>query len=354
MRADGKRVKNVDPMYTLAPYFMRKRSDAQNAITVTIPYDNVHDYVLESRKKGVKLSHLTVVVSAIVRAVAEFPELNRFVVNSKIYAHNELKIAMVVLRPSDNTPSMSKMKFDLYDTVFDVNDKINAFIEENNKSTSNTKVDQLFRTLVGCGPLMRVALGTLRALDQVGLLPKTITDLSPFHGSLVFTNLASIRTNHIYHHVYDFGTMGMVIAMGNNIDVAKKKKGEIVLEKQIPLGIVMDERLCDGHRYAQAFAAIEKYLKDPTLLETPPEKVCVDYEFEGLSERFKKEKNEKLIFNKEMLEKTRKVCEENVKNTCKLCRNTAEKTFRACEKNIGKTYKVCEKTVKKAISLPKK
>jgi hypothetical protein len=256
-------------MYTLAPYFMRKRSDAQNAITVTIPYENVHDYVLESRKKGVKLSHLTVMVAAVVRAVSQFPELNRFVVNSKIYAHNELKIAMVVLRPSDNTPSMSKMKFDLYDTVFDVNDKIEAFIAENNKSTSNTKVDKLFRTLVGCGPLMRFALGTLRAMDHVGILPKAITDLSPFHGTMVFTNLASIRTNHIYHHVYDFGTMGMVIAMGNNIDTPKKKKGEIVLEKQIPLGIVMDERFCSGHEYAAFCNDFRYYLRHPEELELP-------------------------------------------------------------------------------------
>ncbi len=290
MRADGKRVKNVDPMYTLAPYFMRNRSDAQNAITVTVPYENVHAYVLDARKRGYKFSHLTVVLSALVRTVSEFPELNRFVVNSKIYAHNELKIAMVVLRPSDNNPSMSKMKFDLYDTIFDVNDKVEAFINENNKSTSNTKVDKLFRVLVSCGPLMRFVLGTLRGLDKIGWLPKAITDLSPFHGSLVFTNLASIRTNHIYHHVYDFGTMGMVIAMGNNIDAPKMKKGEMILEKQIPFGIVMDERLADGHRYAQAFASIEKYLKNPTLLETPPESVNVDYEFEGLSERFKSEK----------------------------------------------------------------
>lgn len=277
-------------MYTLAPYFMRNRSDAQNAITVTVPYENVHNYVLDARKRGYKFSHLTVVLSAIIRTVAEFPELNRFVVNSKIYAHNELKVAMVVLRPSDNNPSMSKMKFDLYDTVFDVNDKVEAFIAENNKSTSNTKVDKLFKTLVSCGPLMRFVLGTFRCLDKIGWLPKGIINLSPFHGSLVFTNLASIRTNHIYHHVYDFGTMGMVIAMGNNIDTPKMKKGEMVLEKQIPFGIVMDERLCDGHRYAQAFASIEKYLKNPTLLETPPETVNVDYEFEGLSERFKSEK----------------------------------------------------------------
>lgn len=124
MRADGKRVKNVDPMYTLAPYFMRTRSDAQNAITVTVPYENVHSYVIDARKKGFRVSHLTVVMAALVRTFSQFPQLNRFVVNSKIYAHNELKIAMVVLRPSDNNPSMSKMKFDLYDTIYDVNDKI--------------------------------------------------------------------------------------------------------------------------------------------------------------------------------------------------------------------------------------
>ena len=255
-------------------------------------------------------------MAALVRTVSEFPELNRFVVNSKIYAHNELKIGMVVLRPSDNNPSMSKMKFDLYDTVFDVNDKVEAFIAENNKSTSNTKADKFFRALVGCGPLMRILCGTFRGLDQIGWLPKAIIDVSPFHSSLVFTNLASIRTNHIYHHVYDFGTTGMIIAMGNNIDATKKKKGALVLEKQIPLGIVMDERLCDGHRYAQAFASIEKYLKDPTLLETPPESVKVDYEFEGLSERFKSEKTKKKEVKK--AEKAKKKAERNAEKAAEM------------------------------------
>ncbi len=314
MRADGKRVKNVDPMYTLAPYFMRSRADAQNAITVTAPYEPLHDYVLECRKRGFRTSHLAVVISAIVRTISEFPELNRFVVNSKIYAHNELKIAMVVLRPDGGNPSMSKMKFDLYDTVYDVNDRVEKFIDENNKVTSNTKVDKLFNVLLSCGPLMRFVLATLRFLDKHGWLPKAITDLSPFHGSLVFTNLASIRTNHIYHHVYDFGTMGMVIAMGNNIDTPKQKRGEIYLEKEIPFGIVMDERLADGHLYAKAFASIAKYLKDPTLLEVPPkdEDIRVDYRFEGLSERFKSEKTKKKEAKK--AEKARKKAEKKAKN----------------------------------------
>lgn len=311
MRADGKRVRNVDPMYTLAPYFMRNRSDAQNAITVTVPYENVHNYVLNARKRGFRTSHLAVVVAAFVRTISEFPELNRFVVNSKIYAHNEVKIGMVVLRPSDNNPSMSKMKFDLYDTIYDVHDKIESFIAENNKSTSNTKADKLFKLLVGCGPLMRFVLGLIRLLDKYGLLPKIITDLSPFHSTAVITNLASIRTNHIYHHVYDFGTTGMVMAMGNNIETPKMKGGEMVLQKEIPFGIVMDERLADGHRYAQAFASLQKYLKDPTLLETAPESVKVDFEFEGLSERFKSEKTKKKEAKK--AEKARRKAEKKAK-----------------------------------------
>ena len=276
MRADGKRVKNVDPMHTLAPYFMRARSDAQNAITVTVPYENVHDYVLDCRKNGFRTSHLAVVIAAIVRTIAEFPELNRFVVNSKIYAHNELKIAMVVLRPADNNPSMSKMKFDLYDTIYDVNDKIEAFIAENNKSSSNTKVDKLFKTLVSCGPLMRFVLGTFRFLDKHGLLPKAITDLSPFHGSLVFTNLASIRTNHIFHHVYEFGTTSVGMAMGNARLVPKMQHGEVIFERCMPIGVVMDERIASGSYFALAFRRLRQYLADPTLLEVPPETVNYD------------------------------------------------------------------------------
>ena len=52
MRADGKIVKNVDPMYKLAPYFMRNRSDAQNMIKVSVPYEDIHKYVMETRKNG--------------------------------------------------------------------------------------------------------------------------------------------------------------------------------------------------------------------------------------------------------------------------------------------------------------
>lgn len=292
MRADGKIVKNIDPMYKIAPYFMRDRSDAQNMITVTVPYENVHEYVMETRKKGHKISHMAVVLSALVRTISEYPELNRFIVNSKIYARNELSVGMVVLRPGDANASMSKIKFDLADNIFEANDKITDYIEANNKEESSNSLDKLLNAFLSIPSfLLRGLMGLFRWLDKMGFLPKAIINASPFHNTLVITNLASIRTNHIYHHVYSFGTTGMIVAMGNNIETTKSKKdGTLYLQKEIPFGIVMDERIASGSYFAKAFAKFQAYLKNPVLLESSPETLKVDYEFEGLSERFKSEK----------------------------------------------------------------
>ena len=103
--------------------------------------------------------------------------------------------------------------------------------------------------------------------DRLGLLPKSLIDLSPFHASLLITNLASIRTNHIYHHVYQFGTTSISIAMGNMREVPRKSRDGYVFDRCIPMGVVMDERIASGHYFAQAFSLLKKYLANPELME---------------------------------------------------------------------------------------
>ena len=48
-------------------------------------------------------------------------------------------------------------------------------------------------------------------------------------------------------------------------------KDGVVLERCIPLGVVMDERICSGHYFSQFFAYIKELLNDPHLMETRPE-----------------------------------------------------------------------------------
>lgn len=94
MRADGKRLKNTDPMYTVAAYIMDKRVDSMNMITLDIPYAPIQNYLNEKRKQGTPLSHLAVIITAYLRTVAEYPLLNRFIVNRKPYTRNEFSVAM--------------------------------------------------------------------------------------------------------------------------------------------------------------------------------------------------------------------------------------------------------------------
>lgn len=271
LRADGKRVRKADPMYTVVPYIMDKRNDAMNMITVDVPVEPIQNYINAKRKDGIRINHMSVIMAAYLRTVYEYPLLNNFIVNKKIYKHKEFKVAMVVLKNlATQEETMSKVEFELDDDIFEVNRKMTEYVEENKKTTTVNNTDKMIKFLVSLPGLLLVGVGLFKLLDRYGLLPKFITDLSPFHASMTLTNLASIRTNHIYHHIYNFGTTSVFIAMGKNREVAKKKNGEIVFEKCMPLGVVMDERICSGIYFAAAFRKFSHYLENPELLEQKP------------------------------------------------------------------------------------
>ena len=98
MRADGKRLRGTDPMYTVAPYIMDKRVDSMNMVTIDVPITPIKKYLNEKRKAGTPMSHLAVIIAAYLRTAAEFPLLNRFVVNRKIYARNEFCVVASVVQ----------------------------------------------------------------------------------------------------------------------------------------------------------------------------------------------------------------------------------------------------------------
>lgn len=272
MRADGKRVKKADPMYTVAAYIMDKRVDSMNMITIDIPVEPIKEYLNEKRKQGINISHMCVVLAAYLRTMKEFPELNRFVVNRKIYQRNEIAVGMVVLKPGEvGHGTMSKMYFNENNTIFEVNDIINKYIEENRETPENNGTEKIIRFLLSVPGVLPLGVGIFKWLDKHNLLPKAIIDMSPFHMSLGITNLASIRTNHIFHHCYEFGTTSVFMAMGNTREVPKRKGDEIVFEKCMPIGVTMDERIASGSYFALAFRKMRTYLRNPELLETPPE-----------------------------------------------------------------------------------
>ncbi|MBR2782611.1 MAG: 2-oxo acid dehydrogenase subunit E2 [Firmicutes bacterium] len=268
MRKDGNRVKKADLLYTVVPYVMSKRVDSMNMITVDVPVEPLNHYINEQRKQGRGISTISLVLCAWLQTVQEYPLLNRFVVNRRLFDRNELCVSMVVLRPGEDESTMSKMYFDRNDTIFTVQQKVSDYFAVNRQaSSSNNSTDKLADFLGNVPGLLAVGVPLIKWADRHGLLPKAIIDASPFHASLAITNLASIRTNHIYHHVYEFGTISVFMAMGNLREVPVRERDQVVFKRCIPIGVVMDERICSGHYFAQALTRMQKYWRDPSLME---------------------------------------------------------------------------------------
>jgi len=116
-------------------------------------------------------------------------------------------------------------------------------------------------------------------MDYYGILPKAIHRASPFHTSAFVTDLGSLGVGPIYHHLYDFGTTSVFVAFGGKLRRRElDREGRLVERKFVPVKLVNDERICDGHYYASAFRYMLGLFKQPELLERPPKVVVEDQE----------------------------------------------------------------------------
>lgn len=280
-RPDGRIIKNLDPMQQIMPYIMKTRNDAMNLFEDTFACEPWDAYMKEKAEQGININYMHIFIAAIVRIIALRPQLNRFIMNGRIYARPKIWVSFVV-HPTlhdGSTGTTIKLCFEGTESIFEVAKIIDAAIEkETTKRVGENGTDKLIRILMKWipGPLIKIVINTLMWMDKVSLLPKFIIDLSPFHTSFFITNLKSLGINHVYHHTYNFGTTGLFFAMGKEKMVPMVEKGELVARKHMGYGLVSDERFCDGLYFALSLRQLKKFMKNPALLETPLEKKIED------------------------------------------------------------------------------
>ena len=280
-RKDGRRVRTMSPMSYVIPYIMRTRNDAQNQIADTIDITEADKFLREMRAKGYKsISVLHVFIAAYIRAISMRPGINRFCSGQKIYHRNTIEINMAVKKEMslDAPDTMIKVRFEPTDTITDVYEKFNAVVEKATAEGSNTDFDKTARWLTRLpGILFRGTVRLLEFLDYHGWLPQALLDVSPFHGSMIITDMGSLGIPPIYHHLYNFGNLPMFIAFGaKRKAVELDREGKPVEREYIDFMAVMDERVCDGYYYASSFKYMKMFMHNPALLEVPPEKVVED------------------------------------------------------------------------------
>jgi pyruvate/2-oxoglutarate dehydrogenase complex dihydrolipoamide acyltransferase (E2) component len=221
-----------------------------------------------------------IVVAAVVRLLAQRPQLNRFVANGIIYRRNNINISFAVKKSLSDEAIETTIKLNLtgHESLQDIKEMMDKEIIANSGSQANNSTDHTAKVLTNMPNfLVKLGVGTLKWMDKHGWLPKKIIDVSPFHTSCFITNLKSIKTDYIYHHLYDFGTTGIFISMGKeNLEPVVEDDGTIGVGKIMKMGIVTDERICDGFYYASSLRLFKELIESPHQLLERLEKVEED------------------------------------------------------------------------------
>ena len=282
-RPDGRLVKTVPPIMKIMPYIMKTRTDSMNMYDDTFACEAWDEYIKEKEAEGLKLSYMHIFIAGVVRMIAQRPQLNRFVMNGRVYTRKKIYVSFVV-HPKlcdGDTETTIKLAFEGTETIQEIAEVINRRIkEETTDRQGENGTDKLAKVLTFVpAPLIRLVVNTLMWMDRHNWLPKAIIDLSPFHTSFFITNLKSLGINYIFHHVYEFGTTGLFFAIGKEQNhVELDKNGNLKNEKRMGWGLVSDERFCDGLYFALSLRLLRKYMKNPRLLETQLEAKVEDVE----------------------------------------------------------------------------
>ena len=280
-RKEGRLLRSLPGFAKFIPFIMPQRNDRyihyEEAFEVT-QLDRMLRKLRVEGYKGIGILHF--LIAAYIRGISRMPGINRFVVGRRIYARNNIEVVMTVKRALsiDATETTIKVVFEPTDTILDVYRKMNEKLDEIKSSEENNGTEDV-ADLIARLPrfLIRFALTVLRVMDYFGWIPQSLLNVSPFHGSMIISDLGSLRIGPIYHHIYNFGTLPAFIAFGAKRHAYElNRRGEMVDRKYVDCKFVLDEGIVDGHYWAQMLLAYRYMFEHPEILLSPPSKVVED------------------------------------------------------------------------------
>ena len=265
-RSDGTLVKGIPALDALIPHIMNRRCDSTNFVKIEIDITNLKAYLNGLRDEGHKVGIMDAVIAAFAFVLRKRPEINRFVVNKRIYQRNHTCVSFAMLKrgEAELIETVVKVYIEPDDDLIAISRKIRETIKENEKPQTQNAMDRFVDKLMSLPLLPGFLVGVIKFMDRCGILPKSIIKLSPFHSSMFISNLASIKMDYLYHHLYEFGTASLFITLGKPLREADSHVAEgDKVKKVMTLGISMDERICIGAIWAKAFFEFKRYLENP-------------------------------------------------------------------------------------------
>lgn len=273
-RKDGKLLRDIDGMHFIVPLLYPNRCDNEAFISEQIDLTAIDAYLEKKNASNpeYKYNLFQLIVTAMLKTIQLRPKMNYFIANKNLYSRNEISASFVVKKQfADHGGEAlafihAKENFTLEDVHSEIYRQV-SFCRSDKKDSSTASMD-IFNKMPRFVSKSIVAF--IRFLDRHGWVPKSLIATDPYYSSVVLTNLGSVKMHSGYHHLTNWGTNSVFLAIG---EIKKRPYfddgGHVTMKNSVDLGLTIDERIADGYYYSKTVRLLRKLLENPELLETP-------------------------------------------------------------------------------------
>ena len=274
-RRDGRRVRDLSGLATIMPHLYPERTDCEVYINDLIDVTELLRYL--EAKNGPDAPYKTTlfhcIVTAVARLLIERPKLNRFIAGHRVYERNEISLGFVAKRKFTDHAEESLVflvpKPDA--TLADISREIVGDVNTLRSEHSSHGIDSVLDAFAKIPrPILMLVIRIVRWLDFWGKVPRALTEGDIDYASVLLTNLGSVKCPSIYHHLNNYGTNSIVIAIGTiHKAPVVMDDGSIQVRDMVDIGVTLDERIADGFYFARSLKLIKHICSHPELLDRP-------------------------------------------------------------------------------------
>lgn len=256
----------------VAAAMYKKPVDSKIFGSVEVDVTDLEQFITRKRQEGLKITLTHFFLLATARGFREVPAFNCFVRRGRIVQRPQIDATLSVLvKGSTEMGSVKVARADEL-TLAELAERLVRDLAESRQGTENQTMrikDWLaaipwpFRAWV-LDAVKRVTISWGLPIPALGLSPDSL-------GSFVLSNIGSVGLDMGYPALLPASNVSMVLIVGSVQTKPAVVNGHIVPRRMLSLGAALDHRVVDGLHGGQLFRYIKRVIRQPTLLENPPD-----------------------------------------------------------------------------------
>lgn len=279
-RGDGVYLGKVQAMRRIVPYLMPTRTESTVYYEQHLIVDDLLAWLESTNAGRPEDEHVTlfhVFLTALARTLRLRPEVNRFIAGRRTYQHTEISISFIVKTAMDDDApeTQARLVFTGNETVAEVRDIVTAAVNHERgaekggaEKGGDDKLVDFFASWPR--PVLGLISRTIASLDYHNALPGPLRDAIPLYTSVYLVNTGSIGIDAPFHHLYEWGSASVFVAIGRVAPAAVvDEDGRVVARDRVTIRFTLDERASDGFYFARTAEVFRRLVEEPELLAKP-------------------------------------------------------------------------------------